>query len=101
MRRVRLLSPARRSHYFMKLSERLDKYRLVLRQLDLCQAELHGLGFITDADQRRIEKFVDDEKARVDRALKAFPLLADAETPAPTGPPSIERARAAGAGRGA
>lgn len=80
----------------MKLSERLDKYRLVLKQLDLCQAELHTLGFITDADRRRIENFVIDEKLRVDRALKAFGLIADGSTPAPTGIPSLDAARRIG-----
>lgn len=83
----------------MKFSERLEKYRLVLKQLDLCQKELHDLGFITSPDQRKLENFIDDEKGRVDRALKAFGLYADADTPAPTGIPSLDAARKVGAAR--
>ena len=77
----------------MKLSERLEKYRLVLKQLDVCQAELHEVGFITQTDQRKLQNYIDDEKERVTRALKAFGLYVDAATPAPTGIPSLDAAR--------
>lgn len=77
----------------MKLSERLEKYRLVLKQLDICNAELHSVGFITDSGHRKIDDFVVDEKTRIDRALKAFGLYASADTPAPTGIPSLDAAR--------
>jgi len=77
----------------VKFSERLQKYRLVLKQLDLCQKELHDLGFITNSDQRKLENFIDDEKARVGLALKAFGLFVDADTSAPIGIPSLDAAR--------
>jgi len=60
----------------MKLSEHLERYRLVLKQLDVSQAALYDLGFMTDADKRRIENFVDDEKAR-HAARESLPRVSD------------------------
>ena len=82
----------------MKLSERLEKYKLVLRQLDLCQKELFDCGFITTPDQRKLENFIDDEKARVDRMLKAFGI---APSSVPTGIPSLDAANKVARGNGA
>lgn len=77
----------------MKLSTRLEQYRLILKQLGTANDALYDLGFIGERDHNRTEAFVVDEKVRVDRALKAFGLYADAQTPAPTGIPSLDAAR--------
>jgi hypothetical protein len=77
----------------MKLSEQLDRYRLILKQLEACHAALYEFGFVTDADRDRIEKFVGIERFRTDRALKAFGHIVSASSPSPSGIPSLDAAR--------
>ena len=81
----------------MKLSERLEKYNLVLKQLDLCQKELFDSGFITAPDQRKLENFIDDERARVDRMLKAFGIPPSS---VPIGIPTLDAANKVARGNG-
>jgi len=90
----------------MKLSEHLYHYLLVLKQLDVVQAALYDVGFLTEADRRRVENFVLDEEVRIDKALRACGFSADptTTTTAPTTPttglPSLDAARRVAAGNG-
>jgi hypothetical protein len=74
----------------VKLSEELERYKLVLRQLDLSRCHLHELGFMTSSEDVRLEKWIIEERQRVDRMLKAFGI---APTSVPTGIPSLDAAR--------
>jgi hypothetical protein len=53
----------------LSLRERLEKYRMVLKQLDGCVEDLYAHGWFGEGTRGRIEKLVDDEAARVNRAL--------------------------------
>jgi hypothetical protein len=82
-----------RSRFFnedkLKLSEELERYKLILKQLDLARQRLFDLGFITEGDEFKIEKFVVAEKVRVDKMLKAFGI---AHSHVPTGIPVVDAA---------
>jgi len=56
----------------MPLTERLGKYRMVLKQFDTCTKDLAAAGFIEDRDAQKREKFTLAELRRVDRALGAL-----------------------------
>ncbi|GAC1632786.1 MAG: hypothetical protein NVS9B14_06450 [Candidatus Acidiferrum sp.] len=56
----------------MKLEERLEKYQMVLKQLDICTKELTAAGFVRDDDNKKAEKFVLSELRRTERALRAM-----------------------------
>jgi hypothetical protein len=77
----------------LKLSEQLERYRLILKQLELCHSALYDFGFVSEVDRDRIEKFVTVEKFRTDRALKAFGNIVNGDTPGPTGIPSLDAAK--------
>ena len=88
----------------MTFNERLEQYRLVLKQLDRCSHSLNGFGWSSDAELKRTERFIDDERIRVDRALAALRNGANGKAPAQTGIPVLDAAAkvstaAAGAGQ--
>jgi hypothetical protein len=85
----------------LKLSEQLDRYRLILKQLDLCHSALYDFGFVTETDRDRIQKFIDFEKFRVEKALKAFGNIVNGNTAGPTGIPSLDAAKKVAARAGA
>jgi hypothetical protein len=55
----------------MELSERLEKYREILKMLDISTKALVAAGFIRNEDGLRQEKFILKELLRVERALAA------------------------------
>jgi hypothetical protein len=73
----------------VKLSEELERYKLILKQLDLARARLFDLGFMTESEEFKLEKFIVGEKVRVDKMLKAFGI---APSQVPTGIPSLDAA---------
>ena len=56
----------------MKLTDRLEKYREILKMLDISTKALVEAGFIRDEDAARQEKFVLCELLRTERALGAM-----------------------------
>ena len=77
----------------MTFNERLEQYRLVLKQLDRCSHALNGFGWSSDAELQRTERFIDDQRIRVDRALAAFRDGANGRAPAQTGIPALDAAK--------
>lgn len=67
----------------MTLGDRLEKYRMVLKQLQECDADLNEKGFTTDRDSARIQNWIELERVRVERAMTNFP--------APTLPAAVRR----------
>jgi len=73
----------------VKLSEELERYKLILKQLDSARQRLFDLGFMTEPEEFKLEKFIVGEKVRVDKMLKAFRI---APSQVPTGIPSLDAA---------
>lgn len=56
----------------MELTDRLEKYREILKMLDISTKALQQAGFIRDEEARRQEKFILQELQRTERALGAM-----------------------------
>jgi hypothetical protein len=52
----------------MTLRQSLEKFRGALRDLDSSVDELYGQGWFNDRERDRIERFIDQEVKRLDRA---------------------------------
>jgi hypothetical protein len=50
------------------LRERLEKFRGALRELDSSVDELYAQGWFNDRERERIERFIDQEVKRLERA---------------------------------
>lgn len=57
----------------MTLGDRLEKYRVTLLALQECDADLNEKGFTRDKDSARLQRWVEEERTRVNRAMTNFP----------------------------